>query len=80
MVLLKNMISVLPSYSLNFHHNEKKDQPNPAKLGIQLEISIQIWYNSQDANQTWSQNATKDGLYAKMWKMQVGGFLPDAPM
>lgn len=22
----------------------------------------------------------KGGLYAKMWKMQVGGFLPDAPM
>jgi hypothetical protein len=21
----------------------------------------------------------KEGLYAKMWKMQVGGFLPDAP-
>lgn len=22
---------------------------------------------------------SKDGLYARMWKMQVGGFLPDAP-
>lgn len=22
----------------------------------------------------------KDGLYAKMWKMQVGGFLPEAPV
>ena len=22
----------------------------------------------------------KDGLYAKMWKMQVGGFLPEAPL
>ncbi|MCX6986729.1 MAG: hypothetical protein NT065_01010 [Chlamydiae bacterium] len=27
----------------------------------------------------WTHNflLSKDGLYARMWKMQVGGFLPD---
>jgi ATP-binding cassette, subfamily B, bacterial len=29
---------------------------------------------------THSDLLNRDGLYAKMWKMQVGGFLPDVPV
>ena len=46
----------------------KKQQSLPTAMSL-AEKSLKA------TKQEWA----KEGLYAKMWKMQVGGFLPEVP-